>query len=90
MTYALIRCTTRSIMHVISREREENASLGERVGADQGERRAQKGAKRYAKPAGCCRAMTPRSVYGCDVDQLYATYARIYCASLRNARTYLP
>lgn len=50
-----------------------------------------KGAKRSAKPAGRCRAMTLHSVYGSDVDQLYATHERTYiCASLRNARTYLP
>jgi len=84
----------RSWMHVISREREANAgrpACKERA-EDQGRGRGEdagrgKGAKRAAKPAG---AMTPHSVYGSDVDQLYATYARMPYASLRNARAYLP
>lgn len=59
-------------MHVISREREENASWREdRMGRGESGKRA----KRIAKPAGRCRAMTPHSVYGSDVDRLHATYA---------------
>lgn len=46
-----------------------------------------KGAKRATKPAG---TMTPHSVYGSDVDQLYTPRTRECRASLRNARTYLP
>lgn len=42
-----------------------------RIGRGEGRKRA----KRTAKPAGRCRAMTPHSVYGSDVDQLYETYA---------------
>lgn len=50
-----------------------------------------KGAKRSAKPAGRCRAMTLRSVYGSDVDQLYATHERMYVRhyAMRES-TYLP
>lgn len=54
-------------MQAGERERERDGKM--RRGED-GKR-----AKRTAKPAGHCRAMTPHSVYGSDVDQLYATYA---------------
>lgn len=40
---------------------------------------SEKGAKRGAKPAKRCRVMTPHSVYGSDVDQLYATHKRCVC-----------
>jgi len=63
-------------MHVISREREENASWREDRGVPGQGEGVKKGTRRDAKPAGRCRAMTPHSVYGSDVDQLYATYAR--------------
>lgn len=79
-------------MRIISREREENASwlsrgggLGRRGGG------IGKGAKRSAKPAGRCRAMTLHSVYGSDVDQLYAAHERTYVRhyAMREP-TYLP
>lgn len=82
-------------MRIISREREENASWRTRGGGSQEEargERSEKGAKRAAKPAKCCRVMTPHSVYGSDVDQLYAAHKRRVCVitQCENLPTYLP
>lgn len=93
MTYPLMRCTTRGCAYNIGRKRRKCGAGGwEAVVSRGGERRNRKRNKtQSAKPAGRCRAMTLRSVYGSDVDQLYAVYTRTYvCASLRNARIYLP
>lgn len=57
----------------------ERVAGGDGLGWDRGREEGRKGAKHVAKPAGRCRAMTPHSVYGSDVDQLYATYANAVC-----------